>query len=201
MALSRSPDDSLQLGPKSDPDRNVSGTSANGCQYFYIPDDNLRRPELRKIHHEHRRYWDSSFERFYCYLSSCSAVVWGNSKSVGIGDTVLVGGYPYGAELFRITELNRGFIRPTFYVGIISAIIPTMKEQETRLLQLSVAVAGGMTGGAVFSPRTGRVIGMVTSGLEGEGGSIHPVTYALPSEIIEPFIRCLLNLLVLRATG
>ena len=116
------------------------------------------------------------------------SVKWGDSSKLGVGDPVVLGGFPYGTDMFRVTETNRGFIQPTFCSGIVSAIIPALKEQETRLIQISVGTAGGMSGGAVFDPKTGRVLGMVTSGLEGTKDTPHPVTYALPSEIIAPFV-------------
>ena len=55
------------------------------------------------------------------------------------------------------------------------------------MIQLSVQAAGGMSGGAVFDPETGAAYGMVTSGLEDKGGALHPVTYAIPSEVILPY--------------
>jgi hypothetical protein len=113
---------------------------------------------------------------------------WGKSEDLGVGDTVVIGGYAYGTDLFRMTRSNRGLVQPTFYQGIVSGILPAMKQRETRLIQIAVATAGGMSGGAVFEPRSGRVVGMVTSGIDGLNGAPHPVTYALPSEIIRPFV-------------
>lgn len=115
------------------------------------------------------------------------SIVWGDSTKLGVGDRVLLGGFPYGTELFKITQTNRGIVQPSFFDGIVSAIIPAQNEQETRLIQLSTQVAGGMSGGAVFDPETGAAYGMITSGLEGEGGVLHPVTYAIPSEVILPY--------------
>lgn len=116
------------------------------------------------------------------------AVRWGDSTQVGVGDNVILGGYPYGTDLFLLNPSNRGVVQPSFFPGIISSIIPAQNANETRLLQLSAAVAGGISGGAVFSPDTGEVIGMIISGLSGESGDLHPVTYAIPSEVIMPFV-------------
>jgi S1-C subfamily serine protease len=45
---------------------------------------------------------------------------------------------------------------------------------------------GGISGGVVCDPRTGAVLGMVTSGLT--VGEINlPITYAIPSEVLRPF--------------
>lgn len=116
---------------------------------------------------------------------------WGNSTKLGVGDQVVIGGYPYGTDMFRITETNRGVIQPTFYPGIISAIIPATNPTETRLLQISAAAAGGISGGAVLDPKSGKLLGMVTSGLTSKDGSLHPVTYAIPSEVIAPYASSL----------
>ena len=118
-------------------------------------------------------------------------VEWGKSSELGVGDEVMVGGYPYGTDLFLALQSNRGVIQPTFFKCIISAIIPATNETETRILQLSVTVAGGISGGAVFDPNSGAVVGMIMSGLTGEGGVLHPVTYALPSEIIAPYVQAI----------
>ena len=114
-------------------------------------------------------------------------IVWGDSTKLGVGDRVIIGGYPYGADLFKITQTNRGVVQPSFFDAIISAIIPAQNERETRLIQLSAPAAGGMSGGAVFDPETGAAYGMITSSLEGSGGALHPVTYAIPSEVILPY--------------
>jgi S1-C subfamily serine protease len=69
-------------------------------------------------------------------------VTWGDSSQVGIGDPVIVGGYPLGRDMFLNTISNRGLVQPTFYSGIVSAVIPAMKATETRLLQISIPVSG-----------------------------------------------------------
>ena len=117
------------------------------------------------------------------YLDTPS-IIWGDSTKLGVGDRIFVGGYPYGTDLFQMTQTNRGVVQPTFFDGIVSAIIPAQNEKETRLLQLSTLVAGGMSGGAVFNPETGEVYGMITSSIQGASGDLHPVTYAIPSEVI-----------------
>ena len=100
---------------------------------------------------------------------------------------MLMGGYPYGTDLFKITQTNRGVIQPSFFDGVVSAMIPAQNERETRLIQLSTPAAGGMSGGAVFDPETGAAYGMITSSLEDSSGALHPVTYAIPSEVIFPY--------------
>lgn len=116
-------------------------------------------------------------------------VKWGDSRLLGVGDPVIVGGYPYGKEMFLFTNSNRGLVQPTFYAGIVSAILPATTETETRLLQLSIPVAGGMSGGAVLLPDTGEVVGMVTSCIHVDNKVPLPMSYAIPSEVIAPFIE------------
>lgn len=113
-------------------------------------------------------------------------VEWGDSSQLGVGDSVIVGGYPYGTEMFKFTQSNRGIIQPTFYNGIISAILPASNPTETRILQIGVASAGGMSGGAVIEPHTGEIMGMVTSCVH-NNGIPQPISYAIPSEIIAPY--------------
>ncbi|MGO6982556.1 trypsin-like peptidase domain-containing protein [Rhizobium leguminosarum] len=115
------------------------------------------------------------------------AVKWGDSTQVGIGDRVLIGGYPLGRDLFLTATTNRGIVQPTFYDGIISAILPATKPEETRLFQISSVALGGISGGVVCTADTGRVIGMVTSGLSVESVSL-PITYAIPSEVLHPWV-------------
>ncbi|MFQ5863042.1 MAG: serine protease [Candidatus Brocadiales bacterium] len=116
-------------------------------------------------------------------------VRWGDSSELGIGDQVVIGGYPYGKEMFLFTKSNRGIVQPTFYSGIVSAILPATNPQETRMIQISIPGAGGMSGGAVFDPKTGEIMGMVTSGAVDSQGIPLPMTYAIPSEIIAPYVK------------
>jgi S1-C subfamily serine protease len=105
---------------------------------------------------------------------------------LGVGDQVLIGGYPLGKEMFLALTTNRGIVQPTFYDGIVSAIIPPTKNTETRLLQISTIAIGGISGGVVCDPTSGAVLGMVTSGLISSGQSL-PITYAIPSEVLQPW--------------
>ena len=114
-------------------------------------------------------------------------VTWGDSTKLGVGDRVLIGGFPLGREMFFSNETNRGLVQPSFFEGIISAIIPAIQRGETRLLQISSVALGGISGGVVCDPKTGAVLGMVTSGLT-RGDVSLPITYALPSEVLRPFV-------------
>jgi len=113
-------------------------------------------------------------------------VRWGDSTQLGVGDRVLIGGFPLGKDMFVTNTTNRGLVQPTFYDGIISAILPATKPKETRLLQISSVAMGGISGGVVCCPDTGFVLGMVTSGITSGGVSL-PITYAIPSEVLQPW--------------
>lgn len=120
----------------------------------------------------------------YPYL--VPTVNWGDSTRLGVGDRVVIGGYPLGREMFFASQTNRGLIQPTFFDGIISAIIPAIQPGETRLLQISAVALGGISGGVVADPTTGKVLGMVTSGLNVGEVSL-PIAYAIPSEVLKPW--------------
>lgn len=115
-------------------------------------------------------------------------VSWGDSSKLGVGDHVLICGYPHGTEMFKFTQSNRGIIQPTFYQGVVSAILPATKPYETRVIQVSIPSAGGMSGGAIFDPETGKVMGMITSCVH-MNGIPQPISYAIPSEIIAPYVE------------
>lgn len=117
-------------------------------------------------------------------------VTWGDSTQLGVGDRVLIGGYPLGRDMFLALSTSRGIVQPTFYDGVVSAIIPATKNTETRLIQISTISMGGISGGVVCDPVSGAVVGMVTSGIEIAGQSM-PITYAIPSEFIRPFAEAI----------
>lgn len=113
-------------------------------------------------------------------------VSWGDSTKLGVGDRVVIGGFPLGRDMFFASQTNRGLVQPSFYDGIISAIIPALRQGETRLLQISSVALGGISGGVVANPTNGKVLGMVTSGLNAGNVSL-PITYAIPSEVLQPW--------------
>lgn len=113
-------------------------------------------------------------------------VEWGDSTSLGVGDRVLIGGYPLGRDMFVALKSNRMIVQPSFFDGIVSCIIPATNAGETRLLQVSSVALGGISGGVVCDPDTGKVLGMVTSGFAADGVSL-PITYAIPSEVLQPW--------------
>lgn len=84
------------------------------------------------------------------------AVTWGDSTRVGVGDRVLIGGFPLGRDMFFSNQTNRELVQPSFFDGIISAVIPAIQRGETRLFQISAMALGGISGAVVCDPKTGR---------------------------------------------
>lgn len=117
-----------------------------------------------------------------------SPIHWGDSTELGVGDSVMVAGYPMGSDLFFDYRSNRGLIQPTVYSGTIGAIVPSQKDTETRLLRITVPGLGGLSGGVVFNPKNGTVLGMLVSATHA-GLVPQPVLYAIPSEALEGFSK------------
>jgi S1-C subfamily serine protease len=100
----------------------------------------------------------------------------------------MVAGYPLGTDLFLEARSNRGFIQPTVYAGIIGAVIPAIHTTDTRVFRITVPGIGGISGGAVFNPKNGEMLGMVTTSMHA-ASLPQPVIYAIPSEILRPFVK------------
>lgn len=113
---------------------------------------------------------------------------WGDSTQVGVGDPVMVAGFPLGTDLFLEYKSNRGFIQPTVYSGIVGAIIPVIQPTDTRLFRITVPGIGGISGGAVFNPKNGEMLGMVTTSMHA-AALPQPVIYAIPSEVLRPYVK------------
>lgn len=113
---------------------------------------------------------------------------WADSTAVGVGDPVMVAGFPFGTDLFLEYKSNRGFIQPTVYSGVIGAIVPAMLDGETRLFRVTVPGIGGLSGGVVFNPKNGDVIGVVTTSML-SAALPQPVVYAVPSEVLVPYVK------------
>jgi S1-C subfamily serine protease len=116
------------------------------------------------------------------------SVHWGDSGNLGAGDAVMVTGFPMGSDLFFEHRSNRGVIQPTVYAATIAAVVPATTASETRLLRLTIPGVGGLSGGLVFNPKTGEMLGMmVSASLSGLVPA--PVMYAIPTEALHPFVK------------
>jgi hypothetical protein len=85
------------------------------------------------------------------------------------GDEVAICGYPFGNRLHRAYE-SGWVITPSFSSGIVGAVIPFPGAPADRRVafQVDAVINGGNSGGPVFNPRTGRVVGIVVSSTTGE---------------------------------
>ena len=81
------------------------------------------------------------------------------------GDVIATCGFPYGYEV----HLGKSVIS-SFLTGTISAVAPhpMLPLDRRRHYLLQLPVNPGNSGGAVFDPHTGAVIGIISGGLEDE---------------------------------
>jgi hypothetical protein len=116
------------------------------------------------------------------------SVRWGDSTRLGVGDSVMVAGYPLGTDLFLEYRYNRAIVQPTVYSATVGAIVPAILPGQTRLLRLTVPGLGGLSGGAIFDAQNGTVLGMVTTAIHA-AELPQPVLYGVPAESLQPFVQ------------
>lgn len=97
------------------------------------------------------------------------AVALGDSDRVEIGEDAVAVGNPKGME-------------HTVTSGLISAI---RQDEGYKLIQISVPISPGSSGGPLFD-RHGRVIGITTAQLRGEG--VQNLNFAVPINYAKPLI-------------
>lgn len=103
-----------------------------------------------------------------------TAVQWGNSHDVEVGDWILVAGNPFG-------------LGSTVTAGIISARgRDIMSGPFDDFLQLDAPINPGNSGGPAFD-MAGQVVGVNTAIISPTGGSVG-IGFAIPSEIVEPIV-------------
>jgi S1-C subfamily serine protease len=103
-----------------------------------------------------------------------SVATLGNSDSVQVGDRLLAVGAPLG-------------LTSTVSDGLLSAI---RLEDGRQLLQLSIPVSPGSSGGPVMT-LDGRVIGIVVSGIRGAGAE--NLNFALPINYLRGYLPLLVG--------
>jgi S1-C subfamily serine protease len=81
------------------------------------------------------------------------------------GDEVSVCGYPFGTQLHAQLFSGMPVIVPSFSQGIVSAILPHTGAPKSLLkgFQIDAMINGGNSGGPVFDPTAGRVVGVITN--------------------------------------
>ena len=79
------------------------------------------------------------------------------TSEVKFGEDVGIIGFPLGNRLQGDT------IRPIVLKSIISGFFEPSNRKQARKLIIGTTVAGGFSGSPVFSAKTGRVVGMISS--------------------------------------
>ena len=81
------------------------------------------------------------------------------------GDEVGVCGYPFGQQLHADVYNNQPAVIPSFSAGIVSVVFPhpDTPPEFQGIFQMDAMINGGNSGGPVFNPGTGEVVGIVTS--------------------------------------
>lgn len=93
----------------------------------------------------------------------------GDSGRIEIGEDVVAIGNPHGLE-------------HTVSAGVISAI---RQAEGYRLLQISVPISPGSSGGPLFN-MNGEVVGITSSGIVGEGAQ--NLNFAVPVDYVRPLL-------------
>jgi len=107
-----------------------------------------------------------------------SAVTWGDSRQIQVGDWILAAGNPFG-------------LGGSVAAGIISAEGRDLGSGPfDNFLQLDAPINPGNSGGPVFNME-GQVIGVSSVIVSPTGASVG-IGFAIPSEIVNPVVRQLL---------
>lgn len=83
------------------------------------------------------------------------------------GDHVATCGYPFGMELHAQITGGIPTIVPSFSQGVVSALLPhhAIPAAGQKRFQIHAMISGGNSGGPVFDPYSGRVVGVITDSL------------------------------------
>jgi hypothetical protein len=81
------------------------------------------------------------------------------------GDEVAACGFPFGRDLHK-DQLLGAVVKASFSQGIVSATLPFAgAPREARVIfQLDAMINSGNSGGPVFDPATGKVLGVIIEG-------------------------------------
>lgn len=82
------------------------------------------------------------------------------------GDPVAVCGFPFGRDLHR-DQLSGGVVNASFSQGIVSAILPypSAPKVTQAVFQIDAMTNPGNSGGPVFDPNTGDILGVLIQGM------------------------------------
>lgn len=79
---------------------------------------------------------------------------------------------------------------PSVTLGTIAKVAVNARSGRAAVLQSSAAVHRGCSGGALVEAATGRFVGLVTTNVKQQDGTIMPhVNFSLPVELLSPFMR------------
>lgn len=113
----------------------------------------------------------------------------GDSATLTEGETVAACGFPFGHQFREISSS----VNSSLCVGIVSAILPAPPAIRTRAFkafQMDMSTTGGYSGGPVFRPDTGEVVGIVSSVIEHrESGVPFGITFGIPINLAKPGIK------------
>lgn len=81
------------------------------------------------------------------------------------GDHIATCGYPFGVDLHAQILGGVVTVIPSFSQGVVSAILPHNAAPASALkrFQIHCMISGGNSGGPVFEPHSGKVVGIVTN--------------------------------------
>lgn len=103
-----------------------------------------------------------------------TAVTWGDSRKVQVGDWILAAGNPFG-------------LGGSVTAGIVSAEGRSLGGGPfDRFLQLDAPINPGNSGGPAFD-MDGHVVGMTTAIVTPSGGSVG-IGFAIPSDLVRPIV-------------
>jgi hypothetical protein len=83
------------------------------------------------------------------------------------GDELAVCGWPFGLELHH--DRHKGAVlTASFAPAMVSAVLPSPRapQRYRDIIQIATWISGGNSGGPLFDPVTGDVLGIVLSGVE-----------------------------------
>lgn len=125
----------------------------------------------------------------------------GTSSGLREGDEIAFSGYPYGLLLGMRVTTHRGIISsispnilPVVSAKELSPAIKRALASKYNILHLDAVAYPGHSGGPLFDPKSGKVLGIITSGLfkevQGETKFKLPtgISYAIPIEHVEELL-------------
>lgn len=116
------------------------------------------------------------------------AVTLAENLSLAEGEETAIAGFPMGTNKFAApTWLNQ--VSPTLQKGILSAILPSAVHPTPPGFLLDMPTCGGSSGSAVFRPKDGKVIGMLSAKLAERDETSTPFSLAISNNRLQELIK------------